>query len=116
LRDFEEAVDWFCSLGSVSRVAVLREVVRYLMQAHVTAQDGREGLLRSGVKPTVTPAVLIAREPTLEQMGKIVRLPPSEHANSFRVLLSAFVVADSRRRKVECRGTCSHFWHHLGRG
>ncbi|MHB9857430.1 DUF5958 family protein [Streptomyces sp. YIM S03343] len=32
---------------------------------------------------------------------------------SFRVLLSIFAVADTRRREMECRGTCSHAWHNL---
>lgn len=113
LRSLEEAVTWFSSLEQVEQRAVLQEVVRYSMQAHATAEDGRDGLLRSGVKATMTPAVLIVREPILEQMGKIINLPPSEYLKSFRVLLSLFAVADARRRETECRGTCSHAWHNL---
>ncbi|MEW2273532.1 DUF5958 family protein [Streptomyces griseofuscus] len=113
LRSLEESVTWFSSLEQVEQRAVLQEVVRYSMQAHATAEDGRDGLLRSGVKATMTPAVLIVREPILEQMGKIINLPPSEYLKSFRVLLSMFAVADARRRETECRGACSHAWHNL---
>ncbi|WNE95808.1 DUF5958 family protein [Streptomyces luomodiensis] len=113
LRGMDEAVSWFHSLDRDEQRAVLQEVVRYAMQAHVTAEDGRNGLARSGLKSTMTPAVLIAREPVLEQMGKIINLPPSEYPRSFRVLLSTFAVADTRRRETECRGACIHYWHNL---
>lgn len=113
LLGWDEGVSWFSSLEQAEQKAVLRELVRYAMQAHATAEDGRQGVLRSGVKSTVTPAVLIVREPLLEQMGKIINLPVAEYVKAFRVLLATFVVADTRRREVECRGTCSHAWHNL---
>ncbi|MEV0445944.1 DUF5958 family protein [Streptomyces spectabilis] len=113
IRSLDDAVAWFSSLEQVEQKAVLHEVVRYVMQAHATVDDAREGLARSGVKPTMTPAVLIVREPILEQMGKIINLPPGEYVKSIRVLLSTFAVADTRRRETECRGTCSHAWHNL---
>ncbi|MEU0042668.1 DUF5958 family protein [Streptomyces werraensis] len=113
LRALDDAVAWFSSLEQAQQKAVLHEVVRYAMQAHATVNDAREGLPQSGVKPTMTPAVLIVREPILEQMGKIINLPPGEHVKAFRVLVSTFAVADTRRRETECRGTCSHAWHNL---
>ncbi|MFF7845497.1 DUF5958 family protein [Streptomyces ossamyceticus] len=113
MRGLDDAVDWFSSLDEEGQDAVLREIVLYLIQVHVTAQDGRDGLARSGVKATMTPAVLIVREPILEQVGKIASLPPNEYLKAFRVLLSTFAVADTRRRETECRGTCSHAWHNL---
>ncbi|MFD8384813.1 DUF5958 family protein [Streptomyces sp. NPDC059679] len=113
LRSTEAAVSWFASQAQAEQKAVLQEVARYSMQAHVTSEDARNGLAQSGVKPTMTPAVLIVREPILEQMGKITNLPPSEYAKSFRVLLSTFTVADTRRRETECRSACNHAWHNL---
>ncbi|MGC5040051.1 DUF5958 family protein [Streptomyces sp. DT73] len=110
---YDESVDWFSSLEPMEQRAVLQEVVRYSMQAHATAEDGRQGVTRSGVKPTMAPAVLIVRGPALEQMGKILNLPPREYVHSFRVLLSTFTVADTRRRETECRESCSHAWHNL---
>ncbi|WP_159000894.1 DUF5958 family protein [Streptomyces sp. SBT349] len=68
-RSLENAMAWFSSLEQVQQRAVLQEVVRYSMQAHATVNDAREGLLRSGVKSTMTSAVLIVQEPILEQMG-----------------------------------------------
>jgi len=113
LRPMEEAVAWFSALEQSEQKAVLQEVVRHSMQAHATAEDGRVGQSLSGVKRTMTPAVLITREPILEQMGKIINLPSGEYIKSFRVLVSTFTIADTRRRETECRGTCSHAWHNL---
>ncbi|MEU2714925.1 DUF5958 family protein [Streptomyces sp. NPDC007205] len=116
IRSLGEAVDWFSSLDPIEQKEVLHELVRFSMQAHATTEDAEKGLVRSGVRPTMTPAVLIVREPILEQMGKIINLPHSESLKSFRVLLSTFTVADERRRRTECRGECSHAWHQLLRG
>ncbi len=116
IRSLDEAVDWFSLLNPPEQKEVLHEIVRFSMQAHATTEDARKGLLRSGVRPTMTPAVLITREPILEQMGKIINLPHNENIKSFRVLVSTFAVADERRRRKECRGKCSHAWHNLQRG
>ncbi|MFI0716412.1 DUF5958 family protein [Streptomyces inhibens] len=113
LISLEEGVKWFSSLEEADKKEVLHEIVRYAMQAHITTQDGREGVAKSGVKPTMTPAVLIAREPIVERMGTIINLPAAENTKAFRVLISAFSVADTRRRETECRGACSHEWHNL---
>ncbi|MEU6057295.1 DUF5958 family protein [Streptomyces sp. NPDC047097] len=112
-RALDDAVAWFSSLEQDQQRAVLHEVVRFAMQANASVEDAREGLLRSGVKPTMTPAVLIIREPTVEQMGKVINLPPGEYVKSFRVLVSVFAVADARRRETDCRGSCGHAWHNL---
>lgn len=104
LLGLEESVSWFSFLEQPEQKAVLREVVRYAMQAHATAEDGREGVTRSGVKPTATSAVLVVREPLLDQMGKIINLPVAEYAKAFRVLLSTFAVTDTRRRQTQCQG------------
>ncbi len=104
---------WFTSLEEADKKEVLREIGRYAMQAHITTQDGREGVAKSGVKPTMTPAVLIVREPILDRMATIINLPAAEHAKAFRVLISTFSVADTRRRETECRGACTHEWHNL---
>ncbi|GIE85863.1 DUF5958 family protein [Actinoplanes regularis] len=113
LRSLADAAAWFSLLDEAEQREVLRDVVHCAMQARATANDGREGLPHSGVKPTMTPAVLIVREPINEKMGKIINLPPDEYVKSFRVLLSMFAVADTRRRETKCRGSCSHAWHNL---
>ncbi|WP_392970594.1 DUF5958 family protein [Streptomyces sp. LN245] len=113
LSQLDEGASWFSTLEPAQQKAVLREVVSHSMQAHATVEDGREGVARSGVKPTANPAVMIVREPLPDRMAKIINLPDSENVKAFRVLVSTFSVADTRRRELECRGSCSHAWHNL---
>ncbi|MFE2263165.1 DUF5958 family protein [Streptomyces griseosporeus] len=40
-------------------------------------------------------------------------LPAAEHVQAFRVLVSVFAVADTRRRETYCNGACGHTWHNL---
>ncbi|MFI8103811.1 DUF5958 family protein [Streptomyces sp. NPDC086023] len=110
LRSLDDAVAWFSGLSPAHRETVLRDVAGYAMQAHITPADGREGVLRSGVKPTANPAVMVCLDPPRYGFH---RLPPDEHVRAFRVLVSVFAVADARRRETYCKGACGHPWHRL---
>ncbi|PPS91500.1 hypothetical protein BZZ08_00380 [Streptomyces sp. MH60] len=80
------------------------------MQAHVTAEDGRAGVARSGVKPTANPSIMICMDPP--RYG-FAGLPAPERVTAFRVLVSVFAIADTRRRETHCKGACGHAWHNL---
>ncbi|MFF7452543.1 DUF5958 family protein [Streptomyces sp. NPDC008132] len=80
------------------------------MQVHITAADRRAGVMRSGVKPTANPSVMICMDPP--RYG-FTGLPSAEHIKAFRVLVSVFAVADTRRRETYCKGACGHAWHNL---
>ncbi|UUY46138.1 DUF5958 family protein [Streptomyces yangpuensis] len=110
LRTLDDGTAWFSALSPVGRETVLREVAGYAMQAHITAADGREGVARSGVKPRANPSVMICMDPP--RYG-FAGLPADEHVKAFRVLVSVFSVADTRRRLTYCKGTCGHAWHNL---
>lgn len=110
LRTLDEGASWFSALSPAGRQTVLQVVANYAMQAHITAADGREGVSRSGVKPTANPSVMICMDPP--RYG-FAALPADEHVKAFRVLVSVFSVADTRRRQTYCKGTCGHSWHNL---
>ncbi|MFE5941643.1 DUF5958 family protein [Streptomyces sp. NPDC056480] len=110
LRTLDEGTSWFSDLSPAGRQVVLQEVAGYAMQAHITAADGREGVVRSGVKSTANPSVMICMDPP--RYG-FAALPADEHVKAFRVLVSVFSVADTRRRQTYCKGTCGHAWHNL---
>ncbi|MGW2823030.1 DUF5958 family protein [Streptomyces sp. NPDC001443] len=103
-------MDWFSGLDPTRRQKVLQEVAGYAMQAHITAADGRAGVARSGVKPSANPSVMICMDPPRYGFAD---LPSAEHVKAFRVLVSVFATADTRRRETHCKGTCGHAWHHL---
>ncbi|MFJ8436961.1 DUF5958 family protein [Kitasatospora sp. NPDC094019] len=110
LRTLDEGAAWFTLLSPVERRAVLDQVGGYAMQAHITAEDGRAGVARSGVKPTANPSVMICLDPPRHGF---TALPAEEHIKAFRVLVSVFSVADTRRRRTHCQGGCGHAWHNL---
>ncbi|MQY10233.1 hypothetical protein SRB5_03400 [Streptomyces sp. RB5] len=110
LRSLDDGVAWFSGLAPEQRREALQEVAGYAMQAHITAADGRAGVARAAVKPTVNPAVMICMDPP--RYG-FANLPAAEHVRAFRVLVSVFTVADTRRRETYCKGTCTHSWHNL---
>lgn len=113
LCTLDEGTSWFSALSPAGRQAVLQEVAGYAMQANITAADGREGVARSGVKSTANPSVMISMDPP--RYG-FAALPADEHVNAFRVLVSVFSIADTRRRQTYCKGTCGHTWHNLPPG
>ncbi|MGW9438089.1 DUF5958 family protein [Streptomyces sp. NPDC055607] len=41
----------------------------------------------------------------------LAALPADEHVEAFRVLVSVFSVADTRRGETYCGGACKHAWH-----
>ncbi|MGM9380717.1 DUF5958 family protein [Streptomyces antibioticus] len=60
--------------------------------------------------PTANPSVMICMDPPRYGFAS---LPADEHVKAFRVLVSVFTVADTRRRETYCKGTCGHAWHNL---
>jgi len=84
------------------------------VQARAVTEDGPESIRRAGLRPTHTPAVLIARGPIDQQLGKIAGLTPvDERRKAFRLLVAVLAVADERRRERFCSDGCGHWWHNL---
>ncbi|RKT02161.1 hypothetical protein BX286_0025 [Streptomyces sp. 3211.6] len=110
LRTLADGVAWFSGLSPAGQREVLQQVSGYAMQAHITAADGRAGVARSGVKPTANPSVMICMDPPRYGFSG---LPADEYVKAFRVLVSVFAVADTRRRQTHCKNACGHPWHNL---
>jgi hypothetical protein len=96
-RPLAEGLAWFESLPVDERRAVIRELAYYIVQAKATRDEVEVSIGLAGVKPGVTPSVLLSRGPLGEQ--------------SFRILISLLSVADARRRRVDCANGCQHPWH-----
>ncbi|MER6218757.1 DUF5958 family protein [Streptomyces sp. NPDC001674] len=114
LRPMSEGIGWFDGLDSEEQSEVLRFLRHHCIQARAVAEDASESIRRSGLRPTHTPAVLIARGRMDMQLGKISGLKPvDERRKAFRLLISVLAVADGRRRERFCSGGCGHWWHDL---
>ena len=83
------------------------------MQSHPTVDEITDGIIKSNLKPTYTPCVLLVKKPLKEAMAQIHNLPENELLKSFILLLSIFSIADKRRKETECSGGCNHQWHNL---
>jgi hypothetical protein len=111
----ELGLRWFGGLAAAERVAVLQDLAYITHQSHPKLEEVPLAIVRSGLKPTFTPCVMLqnADRPT-SALSRIASLPEPEHAKSFRLLLALFSIADARRRDTQCKDGCTHEWHNLG--
>ncbi|GAA2828310.1 hypothetical protein GCM10010441_60920 [Kitasatospora paracochleata] len=114
LHPLDDGITWFTDLAAPERTAVLTVLAELCLHARATTEDAPEATARSGIRPTHTPAVLLARGHLAPQLHRIATLPGNEQLKSFRLLIALFTVADRRRRERSCTPTCHHPWHHLG--
>nr|BFE60783.1 hypothetical protein GCM10020063_053090 [Dactylosporangium thailandense] len=116
LDPVEGGVSWFNGMAVDDRRMVLRKLGNFVSQARATVEDGRLAVIRSGVRPTVTPAVLLVRSELSASLSKLSGLPEAELERAFRLLVLTLGIADQRRRALFCADGCSHWWHHLPPG
>lgn len=108
LRPTAGDVEWFEDLSEDDQRDVSRILVLFCGQARACEEDVPEGIARSGIRPTHTPAVML----TKWRFGR-EGLPACERTTSFRPLVALFGIADTRRRTLYCAGECGHARHRL---
>ncbi|MET7896987.1 DUF5958 family protein [Streptomyces mirabilis] len=114
LRPMAQGIAWFDELGPEEQSEALLFLRHHCVQARAVAEDGPESILRAGLRPTHTPAVLITRGRIDHQLGKIASLAPrDERRKAFRLLVAVLAIADGRRRERFCSDGCGHWWHRL---
>ena len=114
LLPWSEGVSWFTGLSSSEKVAVLRDLVHIVTQAHPLAVEVDRAIDVAGLKRTFTPCVLVRKADRPEKaFHNVLSLPEAEWEKSFRLLLGLLAVADTRRRATQCAAGCSHEWHQL---
>ena len=101
---------WFLSLDHSDQKIVLNSLHECVHQAHPSYYEIRYAVLESSIKTGSTPCVMILTGNIYTQLGRICKLPANEHRNVFRLLITLFSISDNRRRK-QCNGLCSHWWH-----
>jgi hypothetical protein len=116
--DIETGIRWFESLapepveGNSSKRAALQEICYFIAQSHPRPDEISAAIGKSGLKKSVTPCVLLAKDgdPRMH-LAKIASLPDPELLRSFRLLIALLGVSDARRRREELPGRCNHWWH-----
>ncbi|MGQ4385188.1 DUF5958 family protein [Streptomyces sp. SAS_270] len=114
LRPMSQGIAWFDALSPEEQSETLLFLRHHCVQARAVTEDGSESILRAGLRPTHTPAVLITRGRIDRQLGKIASLTPrDERRKAFRLLVAVLAIADGRRRERFCSDGCGHWWHRL---
>src|SRR3954467_1455197 len=104
-----EGCSWFESLQPEARVQALQVLANICQQSHPLPEEASQAVERSGLKATFTPCVLLKLAVRPEHtFHRIIALPQSEQVRSFRLLMSLFAIADSRRRESHCKQGCTH--------
>lgn len=105
---------WFASLDEADQRAAIRRLVGFALQAGMTLDDGAASVEGAGLKPTNNAARLITAGGSQRvSLAKLGGLRSEELSGAFDLLLLAYAKADLRRRINVCRGSCTHWWHHL---
>jgi hypothetical protein len=108
-----DGISWFAARTEDENRTLLRELSILILEAGATSEDVPASIQRSGIKATVTPAVLLSRQPLRGQLAKIANLPVAEFPKAFQLFVALLAVADERRREHDKVVGCSHWWHHL---
>ncbi|GJM08384.1 MAG: hypothetical protein DHS20C11_06600 [Lysobacteraceae bacterium] len=111
--DTEKGVAWFEALPEGDRRRVLRSLSHMLAQSHPQPQEVQEAVLRSGLKATYTPCVVMEAKEFSDACGKVLSLPNDELVKAFRLWMAIFSISDGRRRATDCKNGCTHEWHNL---
>lgn len=113
LKPLSDGAAWFNGFDEPDKRSVLRELATYITQARAQPEDVSASLGASGVKPTATPAVLLAKPHLAVQLAKVANLPEPELHRAFPLFVTVLGNADARRRQQDCVGGCTHWWHQL---
>jgi hypothetical protein len=109
----EDGVNWFKSHDPIQQKEILRKLQYLILQSHARQEDVLEAIEKSNLKKTFTPCTLLVKGQLSAQIAKVVNLNQSEHLKSFQLLIHIFLIADKRRRELDCIRGCHHWWHNL---
>lgn len=109
----EEGALWFGAMPESERRDILRRLAAMSMQAHPGPDEVSAAIVVSGLRPTHTPAVMLAKGPTAQAAGRIANLRGDEQPRAFLLLIALLGLADDARRRRDCGEGCTHWWHRL---
>ena len=115
LRSLEESLAAFERLSHDEQLAVLQILEFMTHEAHPASGDVTTALGRIQAEPSFRPAWL----PDTSGIHFVTdqhyaKRDATDLLGQYRYLMALFSLADGRRR-VDCAGRCSHWWHHLER-
>ena len=111
---FADAVRWFESFAEAEQQPWLKTIAFMCHQSHPLREEIDSAIALAELKPTFTPCVMIRSAVQPEHaLDRIAALPAEERHKAFRLVFALYCIADTRRRKTQCRDGCSHAWHNF---
>ena len=104
---------FFKSSTDSERQNILNSLHLLLINVKPTKQELELAISASRINRRSTPAVLLLQKQLNIAIPQILKLPPTEFANSLKLLAEVFKISDTRRRTEECGPYCHHEWHNL---
>jgi hypothetical protein len=95
----EEGMEWFTSASDKSKSEIMRTFDLCIFHSHPIVEDIENGIVKSDLKETYSPCVLMRKKPFNEVRQKILNMSGLDQVRSFSLLITVFGVADERRRK-----------------
>lgn len=106
----EQLIEDFSLLEDFQKKEFLNGFIYLIMQSKPKKEDVEPAILKSGLKPTFTPCILLKKGVSNHDLEKIVNLPESELTKAFVLLLSLFKIAYKRRFAVE-KDNLDKWWY-----
>ena len=115
LRSWEESSAAFERLSHDEQLSVLQSLEFMAHQAHATLGDVATALRSIQAEPSFRPAW----SPDTSGIHFVTdqhyaKRDAADLLGQYRYLMALYSMADGRRR-ADCAGQCSHWWHHLER-
>lgn len=110
LVNFEELLTLFESFDISYQKIFLNEILFLILQSKPKEEDIGPAIIKSGLKSTFTPCVLLKKGVANHNLEKIVSLPENELTKAFVLLLSLFSIAYKRRFEIEKNNT-NKWWY-----
>ncbi|UAY51047.1 DUF5958 family protein [Ferruginibacter albus] len=109
----DDGLKWFKNIDSTEQRNILACLRLYLEQSHPEQQLIDDSLEMVSLKFSVKPILLFKTHPYKIAAIYVCDLSDNELEESFITLLTLFKYADTRRRELFCKSSCTHEWHNL---
>lgn len=99
--EIDQLMSLFETFDNNSKISFLNDVLFFIIQSKPKDDDAESAIMKSNLKPTYTPCVMLKKGINTNNLMKIIELPESEQKKGFILLLSLFKIAYSRRFEKE---------------
>lgn len=112
LFTIEQINDWFQSYDFSNKKDILYNLLNMVIQAHPTYYDIESSAISLGKIMSPSAIKLINKNKPFNKFGhEICNLPENELKIAFDILLLTLSKADFRKKNMENKDECNHWWH-----